>query len=166
SDTLLDPRARVFLRLLDICGWPHMSLRTPRQARHDFRVLHAATGSWQRVRNVDDALIDGPGGTIPVRIYRPVRRGDTDRPIVVYFHGGGFVIGDLFTADGLCRRLANASGATVISVHYRRAPEHPLPAAPEDAHAATVWAARHARQLGGDACRLVVAGDSAGAGLA
>jgi acetyl esterase len=164
--TYLDPRARLLLRVLDVFSWPHISRRTPRQARHDFRVLHAATGSWQPVRNVGDALIDGPEGTIPVRIYRPGRRGDADRPVVVYFHGGGFVIGDLFTADGLCRRLANASAATVVSVHYRRAPEHPLPAAQTDAYAATVWAQRHARQLGGDAQRLVVAGDSAGGGLA
>ena len=165
-DPRLDPRARALLGLLQVCGWPHMSLRTPRQARHDLRVLHAATGSWRPVRNVGDALIDGPGGRIPVRIYRPGRRGDADRPVIVYFHGGGFVIGDLFTADGLCRRLANASGATVVSVHYRRAPEHQLPAAHADAYAATVWAQRHARQLGGDARRVVVAGDSAGGGLA
>src|SRR5881409_1457371 len=148
--TFLDPRARLLLRVLDVVGWPHISRRTPRQARHDLRVLHAATGSWRPVRNVGDALIDGPGGTIPVRIYRPGRRGDTDRPVVVYLHGGGFVIGDLFTADGLCRRLANASGATVVSVHYRRAPEHPLPAAQQDCYAAARWAHRHARQLGAD----------------
>src|SRR5439155_253330 len=84
--------------LLDAWGWPAMSLRTPRQARHDLRILYAATGSWWPVRNVGDALIDGPGGTIPVRTYRPGLRGDADRPVVVYFHGGGFVVGDLFTA--------------------------------------------------------------------
>jgi acetyl esterase len=165
-DTSLDPRARAMLGALAICGWPRISVRTPGQARHDLRILHAATGSWQPVRTVGDALIDGPAGTIPIRIYRPGRRNAADRPVVVYFHGGGFVIGDLFTADGLCRRLANASGATVVSVHYRRAPEHPLPAAHADAYAATVWAQRHARQMGGDPRRLVVAGDSAGGGLA
>jgi acetyl esterase len=165
-DVTLDPRAHALLRLLKGCGWPSLSLRTPRQARQDLRILHAATGSWQPVRSVGDALIDGPGGTIPIRVYRPGRHGDADRPVIIYFHGGGFVIGDLFSADGLCRRLANASGATVVSVHYRRAPEHPLPAAHADAYAATVWVQRHARQLGGDARRLVVAGDSAGGGLA
>lgn len=166
TDVRVDPRARAFLRMLELSGWPPLSRRTPRQARHDLRILHAATGSWRPVRAVGDALVPGPGGTIPVRVYRPGRRGETGRPLVMYFHGGGFVIGDLFTADSVCRRLANASGATVVSVHYRRAPEHPLPAAQLDAHAATLWAQRHARQLGADAGRLVLAGDSAGGGLA
>ncbi|MFC5729359.1 MULTISPECIES: alpha/beta hydrolase [Nocardioides] len=165
-DVGLDPRARAFLRMLEIWGWPPTWTRTPRQARHDLRILHAATGSWRPVRDVRDARIPGPDGTIPVRVYRPGRRGDTDRPLIVYFHGGGFVIGDLFTADGACRRLANAAGATVVSVHYRRAPEHPLPAAQEDAYAAARWVQQHARQLGADPGRLVVAGDSAGGGLA
>lgn len=162
----LDPRARVFLRMLEIWRWPPTPTRTPRQARHDLRILHAATGSWRPVRDIRDAMIPGPGGKIPVRVYRPGRRGETDRPLVVYFHGGGFVIGDLFTADGACRRLANAAGATVVSVHYRRAPEHALPAAQEDAYAATRWVQEHASQLGADPGRLVVAGDSAGGGLA
>jgi len=112
----------MFLGMLKVAGWPAMSQRTPRQARHDLRILAAATGTWRPVRDVGDALIEGPQGPLPVRVYRPGPRGKTDRPLVVYFHGGGFVIGDLFTADGLCRRLANASGATVVSVHYRRAP--------------------------------------------
>jgi acetyl esterase len=118
------------------------------------------------VRDVGDALVDGPQGSIPVRTYRPGAAAAKDRALIVYFHGGGFVIGDLFTADGVCRRLANAAGATVVSVHYSRAPEHRLPAAQIDAYAATCWALRHARELGADPSRLVVAGDSAGGGLA
>ncbi|HEY5853594.1 MAG TPA: alpha/beta hydrolase [Aldersonia sp.] len=164
SSSQADLRVRLFLGTLKACGWPPLHQRTVRQARHDFRILVASTGSWRPVRNVDDAVVAGPQGRIPVRVYRP--GGGADRPLVVYFHGGGFVIGDLFTADGLCRRLANASGATVVSVHYRRAPEHPLPAPQIDAYAATCWALRHARSLGADPGRLVVAGDSAGGGLA
>jgi acetyl esterase/lipase len=156
----------MFLGLLKASGWPAISQRTPRQARHDLRILAAATGTWWPVRDVGDALIEGPQGPIPVRVYRPGPRENADRPLVVYFHGGGFVIGDLFTADGLCRRLANASGGTVVSVHYRRAPEHPLPAAHVDAYAAACWVLRHARELGANPARLIVAGDSAGGGLA
>jgi acetyl esterase len=162
----VDPRVDGLLRMLRASGWPPLWERTPRQARHDLRVLVAATGSWRPVRSVSDALVDGPERAIPVRVYRAGRRHDADRPLVVYFHGGGFVIGDLFTADGVCRRLANTSGATVVSVHYRRAPEHQLPAAQEDAFAAAGWAIRHASELGADPTRLVVAGDSAGGGLA
>jgi acetyl esterase len=162
----VDPRAALFLRALQIVGWPPIHERTPRQARHDLHILFAATASWRPVRSVRDAQIDGPLGAIPVRVYRPGRRAGSAHPLVVYFHGGGFVIGDLFTADGLCRRLANASGATVVSVHYRRAPEHPLPATHYDAFAAARWAQRHAAQLGADPARLVLAGDSAGGGLA
>jgi acetyl esterase len=161
-----DPRVAMFLGVLKAGGWPSLAQRTPRQARHDLRILHAATGSWRPVRDVGDALVAGPEGSIPVRVYRPGRAATNDRALIVYFHGGGFVIGDLFTADGICRRLANAAGATVVSVHYRRAPEHRLPAAQVDAYAATCWALRHARELGADSSRLVVAGDSAGGGLA
>ena len=166
ASVVVDPRVTVFLSMLRASGWPSMSSRTPRQARNELRSLAAATGTWQRVRSVADAVIDGPAGDIPVRVYRPGRPANRDRPLVVYFHGGGFVIGDLFTADGLCRRLANASRATVVSVHYRRAPEFPLPAAQSDAYCAARWALTHAEQLGADPSRLVVAGDSAGGALA
>src|SRR6266508_2304977 len=166
SPAARDPRVGMFLDMLKAAGWPAVSQRTPRQARHDLRILAAATGTWRPVRDVGDALIEGPLGPIPVRVYRPGRRENSERPLVVYFHGGGFVIGDLFTADGLCRRLANASGATVVSVHYRRAPEHPLPAAQADAYAAACWVLRQAREVGADPARLIVAGDSAGGGLA
>src|SRR6266536_5411128 len=164
SPAARDPRVGMLLGMLKAAGWPAISQRTPRQARHDLRILVAATSTWWPVRDVGDALIEGPLGPIPVRVYRPGRRENWERPLVVYFHGGGFVIGDLFTADGLCRRLANASGATVVSVHYRRAPEHPLPAAQQDCYAAASWAHRHGRQLGADPARLVLAGDSAGGG--
>ena len=116
------------------------------------------------VAAVDDGHIPGPDDEIPVRVYRPAIEGGP-RPGVVYFHGGGFVICDLDSHDGACRRLANASGAVVVSVDYRLAPEHPWPAAPEDAYAATRWVADHAAELGIDDARLALAGDSAGGNL-
>jgi acetyl esterase len=116
------------------------------------------------VASVEDRSITGSAGEIPVRVYRPADDG-VPRPGVVYFHGGGFVICDLDTHDGACRHLANAVDAVVVSVDYRLAPEHRWPAAADDAFAATQWVAAHADELGVDADRLAVAGDSAGGNL-
>ncbi|MED5811578.1 alpha/beta hydrolase [Mycolicibacterium sp. 050232] len=120
------------------------------------------------VGNVEDRTVPGPAGEIPVRIYHPAdaAAAGTGLPVLVYFHGGGFVLCDLDSHDSCCRRLANGIGAVVVSVDYRLAPEHPYPAAVEDAWAATEWVAAHAGELGGDPARLVVAGDSAGGNLA
>lgn len=119
------------------------------------------------VGSVEDRTIPGPAGEIPVRIYQPLdaEPGPQGLPVLVYFHGGGFVLCDLDSHDSCCRRLANGVGAVVISVDYRLAPEHPFPAAVEDAWAATEWAAQHATELGGDPSQLVIAGDSAGGNL-
>ena len=110
-----------------------------------------------------DRTVPGPAGDLPVRVYRPYGTGPF--PTLVYFHGGGFVSGGLDTHDALCRHLTIESGAVVVSVDYRLAPEHPFPAAVEDAIAATEWAADEREFLAGDG-RLVVAGDSAGGTLA
>ena len=118
----------------------------------------------EAVASVEDRTVPGPAGDIPVRVYRPADDGAT-RPGIVYFHGGGFVICDLDSHDGACRRLANAVDAVVVSVDYRLAPEHRWPAAPDDAFAATEWVALHADDLGIDGDRLAVAGDSAGGNL-
>lgn len=124
------------------------------------------------VANVEDRAIPGPATDIPVRIYHPLDAMDSridtaaGLPVLVYFHGGGFVLCDLDSHDSCCRRLANGIGAIVVSVDYRLAPEHPYPAAVEDAWAATEWVAGHAAELGADPARLVVAGDSAGGNLA
>ena len=110
---------------------------------------------------VQNRTIDGPGGPINIRIYWP----PTDHvapPVVVFFHGGGFVVGDLDTHDGTCRQHAVGASAVVVSVDYRLAPEHPYPAAIDDAWAATQWVAEHGNEIGADAGRLAVAGDSAG----
>ena len=114
---------------------------------------------------VEDQLVPGPAGELPVRVYTP-GEGAPPFPVVVWFHGGGWVVGTLDTYDPLCRALAAAVPAVVVSVGYRLAPEHRWPAAAEDAYAATLWASRNAARLGGVQHRLAVAGDSAGGNLA
>ena len=115
------------------------------------------------VDSVQALAIPGPAGDLPVRIYRPE---DPTGTTVVFFHGGGWVIGDLDSHDGHARRLAATLGAVVLHVDYRLAPEHPFPAAYEDCAAAIEWAFEHVDELGGRADRIAVAGDSAGGNLA
>jgi acetyl esterase len=119
--------------------------------------------------DVEDRTIDGPGGPLRLRVYRPAGarpRREGPAPLVVFFHGGGWVIGDIDTHDGTCRILCRSTGAVVVSVDYRLAPEHPFPAAVDDCIAATSWVADHGADLGGDPGRLGLAGDSAGGNLA
>jgi acetyl esterase len=117
---------------------------------------------------VQDRAIDSPAGRIKLRIYWPPTNSDDGAapPVVLYFHGGGFVIGDLDTHDDTCRQHAVGASAVVVSVDYRLAPEHPYPAAIEDAWAATQWVAEHSAEMDADAARLAVAGDSAGGTIA
>ena len=116
---------------------------------------------------VEDRAIPGPGGPLGTRIYWPETDPAEDgAPIVLYFHGGGFVVGDLDTHDGTARQHAVGADAIVVSVDYRLAPEHPYPAAVEDAWAATLWVTEHGGQLGADTNRVAVAGDSAGGTIA
>lgn len=112
-----------------------------------------------------DFTVPGPGGPIPVRLYTP-QGSQAPAPLLVYFHGGGWVIGDLETHDAHCRRLAAYSGARIMAVDYRLAPEHPFPAGHDDALAATRWAFDHASEMGVDPMRIGVGGDSAGGNLA
>jgi acetyl esterase len=114
----------------------------------------------------EDRTIEGPAGPIPVRVYWPPASGDDALPAVVFIHGGGWSVGDLDTYDGTAREHAVGAGAVVVSVDYRLAPEHPYPAAVEDAWAATQWVAEHAGELGADPKRIAVVGDSAGGNLA
>jgi len=111
----------------------------------------------------EDRRIPGPGGEIPIRIYRPR---DASGAVLVYFHGGGWVLGNLDTHNGACRNLAHHAGCVVVAVDYRVAPEHRCPAAAEDAYAAARWVATNASFLGLDASRLAVGGESAGGNLA
>ena len=136
----------------------------PEAARQRFRDLPRRP-VHQELR-VEDRTIPGPGGAIPIRLYWPPAAASSTVPVVVFFHGGGWVVGDLDSYDNDARRHAVGSGALVVSVEYRLAPEHPYPAAVEDAWAATQWVAEHAVELGADPNRLAVAGDSAGGNLA
>ena len=117
------------------------------------------------VAPVEALWVPGPEGPLPVRVYRPEGAADP-APVVVFFHGGGWVLGSIDSHDASCRGLANRTGAVFVSVDYRLAPEHPYPAAADDCYAATCWVADHATDLGVDPGRLAVAGDSAGGNLA
>ena len=115
------------------------------------------------VYKVEDRSIEGPESLLPIRVYTPSE--ESPLPIIVFFHGGGFVYGDLDTHDSVCRALANVSNHIVVAVDYRLAPEHPFPAAPNDCYAAAKWVYEHAEELNGDASRLSLVGDSAGGNL-
>lgn len=162
----LDPEAKAMLEAMaaapkfDLFSVPHTVVR---QA---FGTLPGgAPGSPIEMASVESRDIDGPGGKIPLRIYKPTGGAET-KPGIVFFHGGGFVLCNLDTHDTTCRQLARGTDSIVVSVDYRLAPEAKFPAAPEDCYAATQWTAFHARQLGIDASRIAVAGDSAGGNLA
>ena len=134
------------------------------QARAQAKMGYPARESPVAVAAVRDLAIAGPGGGLPVRIYTPVGTGP--HPLVMYFHGSGFVLLDLDSHDDLCRRMCAGAGCVVVSVDYRLAPEHPFPAAPDDCLAATRWAIGQASALDVDPALVVLAGDSAGACLA
>jgi acetyl esterase len=140
-----------------------------RQSVVQARAFHLAdapalNGPAVELAAVADRAVPGPVGGLPVRVYTP--EGEAPFPIVVWFHGGGWVVGTIDTYDPLCRAVAASVPAVVVSVGYRLAPEHRWPAAVEDAYAATLWASGHAAELGGAQHRLAVAGDSAGGNLA
>jgi acetyl esterase len=129
-------------------------------------VLAAQVIETVPVAAVRDLAVPARNRQVPVRVYTPPDGGSGRPPVLVYYHGGGWSLGSLATYDSICRALTRGSGALVVSVDYRLAPEHPFPAAVEDAHLALEWVARNAADLGGDARRLAVAGDSAGGNLA
>jgi acetyl esterase len=160
----IDPQAKLLLDLIQGAGVMTLTPDTDPQYVRDMFAAMAAPPSTVAVELVEDRMIPGPGGDLPVRIYRPA--GDTPKPGIVYYHGGGWVIGGLDTHDGVCRALADAVDAVVVSVDYRLAPEHPFPAPVEDAIAGARWVSDHAADLGIDPTRLAVAGDSAGGNLA
>ena len=139
----LDPQAQKVLDATAALGLPPTEQMTPAEARESMRSRTAALGPVEEVARVDDHRVPVDGGTITVRCYTPAGRGPF--PAYVYFHGGGWVIGDIETHDGICRSLANASGSVVASVDYRLAPEHKYPVAAEDAYAATQWVAARGR---------------------
>jgi acetyl esterase len=164
----LDPQVQVVLDLVARSGRPPYHQLSPKEARQMFRDTRAAsTPEPPLIGSVRDLVADTPAGPIPLRLYRPHGvAAAAPLPVLVYFHGGGWVIGDLDTHDVLCRQLAAGSGAGVVAVDYRLAPEHKFPAAVDDAWAATRWIVANADLLGIDARRLAVGGDSAGGNLA
>ena len=164
GQTRLDPQARQVMEYLAGLGLPPIDTISPPEARRQYREVRATLRPpAPSLLDVRDLNADGEGGPIPLRLYRPA---DGVLPAFVFFHGGGWVVGDLDTHDVVCRQIARDAGAVVIAVDYRLAPEHPFPAAADDAWSATTWIAAHADQLGIDADRIAVGGDSAGGGLA
>jgi len=138
--------------------------QTPAQARAAFEQMRLPL-PVEEVAHVEDRTVPGPGGAIPVRVYRPATAA-TPAAALVWFHGGGWVIGSLDSHDGLCRALANKTDAVIVSVDYRLAPEARYPAAAEDCYAATRWVAENGAAIGADGARIAVGGDSAGGNLA
>jgi acetyl esterase len=163
----LHPDAQRVCELIIASGRPPIETLTPLEARAVYLASKPILQpDPEPVAEVIDLAAEGPGGAIPLRLYR-ARPAEAvgPQPVVVYFHGGGWVIGDLESHDQLCRAIANAVPCSVIAVHYRLAPEHKFPAAVEDAIAATRWIVANADRLKLDAKRLAVAGDSAGGNL-
>jgi acetyl esterase len=165
---MLHPHARALLDLIAERGVPPTHTLTPAEARAIYRERRSFTQPEPpAVGEVRELHAEGPHGAIPLRLYRPLGSvPGAALPALVYYHGGGWVIGDLDTHDTLCRELANHSGCAVLSVDYRLAPEHRFPAAVDDSIAALAWVQREAESLGIDANRIAVGGDSAGGNLA
>jgi acetyl esterase len=164
----LHPQCRLFLDQMAAGGGPPLEQMTPQEIRAE-RAAHAAdmaalAGPLQEVARVENWSIPGPARSIPIRVYWPEER--KGLPALVYYHGGGWVMGSLDSVDRTCRALANASGCVLISVDYRLAPEDKFPAAVEDADAALRYVAHRAAELGIDPKRIAVGGDSAGGNLA
>ncbi len=160
----LDPQAQTVLDQMIALGLPPLGTLSPEETRRSMELRNAALPPGEPVAKVEDRTIPGPAGEIPIRIYWP--EGTGPFPVLVYFHGGGWVIGSITSHDATCRTLTNAAGCMIVSVDYRLAPEHKFPAAAEDAYTATKWVAEHGAAIGADPRRVAVGGDSAGGNLA
>jgi len=161
----LDPQVDALIKQMNAAPGPAIETLSPADARNfastTFKLLEAPP---EEVGRVENRTIPGPAGPIPVRIYTPAGSGPF--PMLVFYHGGGWVIGNLDTHDNACRALTRRVPCVTVAVDYRLAPENKFPAAPEDCYAATAWACAHARELGCDPARIAVGGDSAGGNLA
>jgi len=161
----LDPQMKIILDAFNAAGPMFLRAETAEQARAKLRALIEANPTPPpAIYRVEDRHIPGADGQIAARVYTP--EGSPPMGVLVYFHGGGWMLGDLESHDYLCRALANGAGCVVVSIDYRLAPEHVFPAGAEDCYAATKWVAENAAALGADASRLAVGGDSAGGNLA
>lgn len=158
----VDPQIQALLNLR--ANMPPLHTLSVEDARAQFAARAVPGMRVDEVAKVVNRDMQGPGGSLALRIYTP--KGEGPFPLMVYFHGSGFVVCSLDTHDGMCRNLCAGSGCVVVSVDYRLAPEHKFPAAVDDALAATRWVAANGSALGGDPGRILVAGDSAGGNLA
>lgn len=161
----LHPQIQQALKAMAEAQVPAIETMEPGKAREFFDAMAKARGGTPaEIAEAQDRTVPGPGGGIPVRVYRPKDAGT--RPAVLYFHGGGHVLGNLETHDVIARNLCAGSGAVLVSVDYRMGPEHRFPAAADDAWAAYRWVVETAAELGVDPTRIAVCGDSAGGNLA
>jgi acetyl esterase len=166
DDQTLEPEIQLSLAMIERQGARGYEDMTPPEAREDMRKRTAVAGGVQLpVGVVRDLTVDGAAGPLRARHYAPAEPGGP-HPLLVYFHGGGWVIGDLETHDSPCRMLCRHAGVHVLAVDYRMGPEDPFPAAVDDARAVLRWAFAHAGELGADPARVAVGGDSAGGNLA
>lgn len=162
-----DPEVVALFEAMKVLDLPPLPTLTPEQARLLYRAGSLRNGGPRvEMAAVRDLAAEGPAGPIPLRLYRPKGAPEHGAPMLVFFHGGGWVIGDLESHDGVCRRIADRASCLVVAVDYRLAPEHPAPAAADDCIAALRWIGAHADDLGADPERLAVGGDSAGGSLA
>ena len=159
----LDPQAQSLVDAMAKLNLKPIEDSTPEEARESMVSRTAGLGPFADVSTVTEHRVPVEGGEIAVRLYTPGGAGP--HPALVFYHGGGWVIGDLYTHDGLCRSLTNAAGCIVASVDYRLAPESKYPVAALDSYAALCWIVANAARLGIDACRVAVGGDSAGGNL-
>jgi acetyl esterase len=158
----VDPQIQA---LLDMgTGVPATNTLSVAAARTQYEARIGLMAPAAHIATVTERTVQGPGGDLKLRIYRPV--GEGPFPLLVFFHGSGFVLCSLDTHDGMCRNLCAGAGCVVVSVDYRLAPEHKFPAGLDDCVFATSWVSEHAAELEGDAGRVVVGGDSAGGNLA
>ena len=163
----LDPQVQAVLDAARKANVPELWQLTPDEARAEYLRRTSRLKIDVDIHRVEDREIDGPDGRIPIRIYTPRDlNSDEMLPVLVWYHGGGYVIGDLDTHDSACRALANEADCIVVAVEYRLAPEHKFPAAVDDCMAALNWVAKHASGFHADAARIAVGGDSAGGNLA
>lgn len=155
----LDRAAQAILDVIAAAGTPHLSTLSVDEARDSVRTALVTKGAPRPLHQVEDRRIPGPSGELGVRLYRP-KAGVL--PAALFLHGGGWTVNDLDTHDDLCRRLAERSGWLLVSLDYRRAPEHKHPAALDDAEAGFRWLVENAASIGGDPARLAVVGESSG----
>lgn len=162
----LDPIAAGLLKQIADAGMPPLNQMAPADARTAAQGFRALSGEGEAVADVTDRTIPGPGGPLPARVYTPAGASGGALPCLVYYHGGGWVFGDIEGVDAICRAVSNRAGCKVVSIEYRLAPEHKFPAPLDDCYAALTWVATNGSLLGVDPSRLAVGGDSAGGNLA